>query len=98
MSLPRSAFFVDVVSVVDEDLLPFGDGLDAPDAAAVAEPRVVYKAELGVAMIPQRVVHLVAKRGAVLQDAETEFLNFLVPDGIQIFCLILQQVSFERSL
>ena len=63
------ALFIDVVSVIDENFFALRDGLEAPDAAAVAEPGVVDEAELGVASILQRVVHLVTQGGTVTQDA-----------------------------
>ena len=63
------ALFIDVVSVIDENFLALRDGLEAPDASAVAEPGMVDEAELGVASILQRVVHLVAQGGTVTQDA-----------------------------
>jgi len=36
------AFFVDVVAVIDENLFALRDGLEASDAAAMAEPAVNF--------------------------------------------------------
>jgi hypothetical protein len=69
LTLPRSAFFVNVISVVDEDLLPLRDGLDASDATAVAESWMLDETEFGVALLLQRVVHLVTESGAVAYNA-----------------------------
>ena len=67
--LPRSAVVIDGVAVVDEQLVPFGNGLEGPDAAGVAEPGVGHEAELAVPGILERIVDLVAQRCPVTQNA-----------------------------
>ena len=68
-TLPRSTLFVNVISVVDKDLFPLRDGLDASDATAVAESGMLDETEFGVALLLQRVVHLVTESGAVAYNA-----------------------------
>ncbi len=59
------ALFVDVVSVIYKNFFAFLDGLEASNTTAVAESGVMDEAELCVAGILQRVVHLGAKGSTV---------------------------------